>query len=308
MLALIGIGVFAFWVLAVFTWRVLRSAEEGPVERWRRLVGLEDDDWQPAAQAPDREEQVGYAVRRVLGVVQRRVGVRASEEQLGQYQRLLQQAGNPYRLSPEEVAAARVVCALAFPLLALVLTGLQPTPVTPPLLVVATLFGHRFPVFWLQRLAAVRRRQMQRELVNFIDLLTLTAQVKGNLESSIEYVAQKAPGLLAGEFMRALRRARYGAQTLEEALTELGALSELTELQVICNALVQGRRLGVPVAQTLRVQGETLKQSRVHRAEAEAGRATVRLVAPMLLCFFTPAMVILLGPTLAQFVRAMGGR
>lgn len=306
MLAVIGISAFVWWVLAALTWRALRTPEEGSVARWRRLVGLDDDDWQPAVD-PDREEQMGQALHQLLGLVQQRVGVRASEEQVGQYRRLLAQAGNPYRLTAEEVAAARVVCALVFPLAGLFLTGFQPTPATLPLLAVAAVFGHRFPVFWLQRKAAARRRQMQRELATFLDLLTLTAEVKGNLETSIEYVAERFPGVLAGELMRALRRVRYGAVNLEEALTEVGALSELTELQVVCNALVQGRRLGVPVAQTLRVQSEALKQGRVHRAEAEAGRATVRLVIPMLLCFFAPGMVVLLGPTLAQFAQAMRG-
>ena len=92
-----------------------------------------------------------------------------------------------------------------------------------------------------------------------------------------------------------------------EALTEFGSLSEIPELQAICNALVQGRRRGTPVARTLRIESETLKKQRVFRAEAEAGKATVKLVIPMLVCFFLPMMVILLGPTLVQFGRVLGG-
>lgn len=307
MLAAIGVGVFLLWISAVFAWRFLTRPPETAVERWRRLVGIEADDRPDPAAALDREEQVGTAVRRVLGAVQARIGVRASSEQLDHYRRLLAQAGHPMRLTPEEVAAARIVTAMTFPIAALVLTGFRPTPVTPLLLVVAALFGYRFPDFWLRQLAARRRQQMQRELVTFIDHLTLTAETRGNLETSIEYVAQKAPGLLASEFLRALRRVQYGAVTLEEALTELGALSEIPELQAICNALVQGRRRGTPVARTLRIESETLKKQRVFRAETEAGKATVKLVIPMLVCFFLPMMVILLGPTLVQFGRVLGG-
>lgn len=311
---MVGLTAFLAWLLGGLALLDYRRHRESAVDLWRRAVGLEDDDWLtgPAVSAERlaarlaRRPPEGSRLRRLLYFVGERGGVRARAEDLGRYERLLYQAGQPYGLTPDEVAAAKVVGAVGLPVVLWVLTGLQLSTIGLALLTVGALVGYRFPEIWLQSRAKVRRKQMARELINFVDLLTLTAEVKGNLESSIDYVASRMPGLLPREFQRATRTVQYGG-SFEEALSRLADLIELEDVQLLCHALLQGRRLGVPVARTLREQSQTLKQRRVDRAEAEAGKASVRLLLPLIVCFFPPILVVALGPTMRQFLVVIGG-
>ena len=67
--------------------------------------------------------------------------------------------------------------------------------------------------------------------------------------------------------------------------------------------LVQTDRYGTSIAHALRTHAELFRTRRRQRAEERAGKASVKLVFPLVFCLFPAFYLITLGPAILQFVR-----
>ena len=68
--------------------------------------------------------------------------------------------------------------------------------------------------------------------------------------------------------------------------------------------LVQTDRFGTSIGQALRSHADTSRTKRRQRAEEAAQKIGVKLVFPLVLCFFPAFFVVVIGPAIIQFVHA----
>jgi Flp pilus assembly protein TadB len=143
---------------------------------------------------------------------------------------------------------------------------------------------------------AARRRAAARRLATqaaaapaVLDLLGAGLLAGLNPHLAILRVAERAPDALREELTEAAAVLRLGA-TPAAALRAAAERSGLDELRAAAGALEAAERWGAPPAEALAARAEALRSRARLRAEAEAGRAAVRLAFPLVLCFL-PAFV-----------------
>jgi tight adherence protein C len=161
-------------------------------------------------------------------------------------------------------------------------------------------FGFYFPLMNVRERMAKRQKKVLLKLPDVIDLLTISVEAGLDFMQAMRRVVSKIPeGPLREEFQYFFKQVELG-RTREDALKEMGARVQLSELSTICSALVQADRLGSSVGPILRVQSDMLRTSRGQRAEKAAMEAPVKMLAPLLMCIFPAVFIMLFAPIFIQ--------
>jgi tight adherence protein C len=177
-----------------------------------------------------------------------------------------------------------------------------PGPALAALLAVLALPG----AGWIaRRRAATRRLAVRSEAAPAVlDLLGAALLAGLNPHKAVLRVAERAPEALHEDLGLAAAVLRLGG-TPAAALRAAAERSGLDELRAAAAALEAAERWGAPPAEALAARAEALRsRTRLH-AEAEAGRAAVRLVFPLVLCFLPAFVLVVVVPTVVGALRSL---
>jgi tight adherence protein C len=121
--------------------------------------------------------------------------------------------------------------------------------------------------------------------------------------------AQQIQAAHPGRIVRSLGQARWNrwrlGATPAAALRAAAERPGLDELRAAAGALEAAERWGAPPAEALAARAEALRSRARLRAEAEAGRAAVRLAFPLVLCFLPAFVLLTVVPTMAGALRSL---
>jgi tight adherence protein C len=155
--------------------------------------------------------------------------------------------------------------------------------------------GWRLPMVWLSFKVDSRKSAIERSLPDALDLLVVCVEAGNGLEQGLATVAQHLHGPLSDEIAATLREVALG-KPRSDALRELSQRSGTRDLQTFIAAVLQADRLGIGIAQTLRIQSEAMRTRRRQRAEEQAAKAPVKMLLPLVLFIFPSLMIVIIGP------------
>jgi tight adherence protein C len=221
----------------------------------------------------------------------------------------LELAGNPAGWTVERVLAGKVVGfvgALVVSLAVMLMFGIPFLP-TLVLVILAALGGYQAPNFYLYQRGYNRKEQLQRDLPDAIDLLTISVESGLGFDQAVQQVARNTEGPLADEFARMLQEMQIG-RSRSSALRQLGERTDLPELRAFVSAMVQADAFGIPVGQVLRVQSSEIRVKRRQWAEEKAQKVPVKILIPMIFCILPCLFLAVLGPAGITIYDNFSGR
>jgi tight adherence protein C len=198
--------------------------------------------------------------------------------------------------SAGDVMAVKAGGALVALLAALPLAGDLPGRLGPAGCGLAAAAGFLAPDAWLRRRAGARRRALEAELADVLDLLRVAVAAGLSASRALAEVGRRHPGTLAAELHRAAHAAALGVPTAD-ALATLERRCPAAGIVPLVGALRRAARHGAPLAPALEAQAAEAR-SRSARAHAErAARAApqVQLVVALLL---VPSVLLLVAAAL----------
>lgn len=218
--------------------------------------------------------------------------------------RRLEMAGNPPGWDAERILAWKAIAAIG---LASVVGGmLLVSGRTLP----AILWGAAFGVFgfFLPDLLVINKAQHRSEMIrkalpDSIDLLTISVESGLAFDAAMAQVAQNTDGPLAEEFTRVLKEIQIGSGR-STALRALSDRTDVDDLQIFLNSMVQAEKLGIPIADVLRVQSGEIRLKRSQRIEERAMKLPVKMVFPVMFCIMPSIFIIILGPAVLSIMDA----
>ena len=155
--------------------------------------------------------------------------------------------------------------------------------------------GFLIPWMWLKSAVRSRQRVVVRALPDALDLVTTCVEAGLGLDAALGRVAEQMKGPLAQELSQTLSEISMG-RLRREALSDLGARTDVQELISFVNSVIQAEQLGVSVAQVLKVQSDQMRTRRRQKAEQLAHEAAIKMIFPLVLFIFPAFMVVILGP------------
>jgi tight adherence protein C len=171
----------------------------------------------------------------------------------------------------------------------------------------AAAIGYMAPGFVLARMAKKRQHRIRLSLPDALDLLVVSVEAGLGLDQAIQRVGEELafahPDL--SDELRLVNLEMRAGSARTEALRHLADRTQVDDLGSLAAMLIQTDKFGTSVAQSLRVQSETLRTKRRQRAEEAAAKTGVKMVFPLVFCIFPAIWVVTIGPAAIKFVQVL---
>jgi tight adherence protein C len=281
-----------------------RAAVFGRIRIASRLEGIA-----PYGFGADRAEDGDLPETKVQGVA-RRVGDLTADrlsrvEDDDKLRRELMAAGM-YRTSPRALLGYRALSALVLPSLLLWLASGHVSPAVAILLAAASVAGGwMLPVTYVRRRAHVRKKKVDREVPEFIDLLVVTVETGQGLAGALQIAGGRLRGPLGDEVRLAVQEQAMGLST-HEALSNMVARTDTPALRSFVRSVIQGESLGVSIGDVLRAIAVDMRKRRRQAAEEQAQKAPIKMLFPLAFCIFPSMFIVILGPSVFKTLDTLG--
>lgn len=168
------------------------------------------------------------------------------------------------------------------------------------------LAGYLLPTIWLKFQTKSNQFALTTGLADALDLMVVCIEAGLTVDSAMQRIGQElamAHPALSRELSMAHMETRVGL-TRAESLRNLGTRTGNAALISLASMLIQAERFGTSIADALRVHAETLRINRQMAAEETAGKASVKMSFPLVLCIFPCTFIVLAGPTVIQLMQS----
>ena len=166
--------------------------------------------------------------------------------------------------------------------------------------------GAMVPFALLNSKIRQRQKSIRKQLPEFLDILCVSVQAGLSFDGAVGKMVRRMQGPLIDEFKRAQNDVALG-MTHQYALTNLAKRCDLEEVYLFTTSIIQAEKLGTSMTRTLKVQADNMRDRHRQHVKAEALKAPVKIIFPMVLFIFPSIFVILLFPAVLTIIRTLGG-
>jgi tight adherence protein C len=164
--------------------------------------------------------------------------------------------------------------------------------------------GVAIPMLLLNQKITARRKSIQRDLPDVLDMLTVSIEAGLGFDGALAKLSEKMKGALVEEFARTLQEMRIGVPR-RDAIRAMGQRCDVDDLSLFTAAVVQADQLGVSIGSVLRVQSVAMREKRRQRAQEKAMKAPVKMLIPLVVFIFPAIFVVLLGPAVIRVMSSL---
>jgi len=146
---------------------------------------------------------------------------------------------------------------------------------------------------WIKQRIKGEQMAVTTQLPAFLDLLSMCLAAGMNLQTGVQLVlGYQGKTALANLWRRWLLQVRSGTSRVD-AFKHMLDRVESPAMRRICVALIQAEQSGSGMAASLHAHGLQLRQERLMEAEKQALKAPVKMLLPLVVCFFPSTFLVL---------------
>lgn len=207
------------------------------------------------------------------------------------------QAGHPYGLTVERFQGLKMFLLIMGVIVGGLLLILR-FPFSQLLVVLLPIAGYMISILWIQSKAKARQSELSYQLPDFLDTMSVTLQAGVGMNQALRDIVPYFEGPIKEEFSRFLQEMSIGVPKVE-AYRMLLERNDSKEFQILIKSLIQGERLGVPIADSFKQQAEEMRKLKKEMIKEKAAKAspkvtlvTTFLILPSSLIFIGGLMII----------------
>lgn len=257
----------------------------------------------------DPNDSLGKYVRPILDNFMPQLPLNLSEERKKGLDKIIRTSGNPWKINGQELIALQIALGI---LGVLVGTGISLLPWLPdelPKIIIPVFFGAALAALPFSRHNSLRIKRadnLEKELPEALDLLTITLKSGQSFETALESVARQLPeGMLKTELITVVTELSAG-QTQRQTLTRLYYRFDSEDLESFCKAVIQSTDLGSSLEETLEQQAEFIRANYEARLERMIARLETTMFIPLIITMLPAFLIIFVAPTMSQIMEYMG--
>ena len=157
----------------------------------------------------------------------------------------------------------------------------------------------------LRMLIQKRQELILRSLPEVLDLLCVSVQAGLTFDAALRRIVPKLQGPLVEEMKKMLEDVRMGLPR-RQAMGMLADRCDVQELTLFCTSIIQAERLGTSIGKTLNNQAANMRERHRQRIKAQAMRAPIKMMFPLILVIFPAIFVVVLLPSLLTIMESFG--
>jgi tight adherence protein C len=211
-----------------------------------------------------------------------------------------------YGTSPRKLLGYQVMMAVGLAVLTLWLVPLMGGSgiLTVVASAAAGVFGWFAPMAYVDRRMRMRFQKIDRQMPEMIDLLVVTIEAGLGILASMRVAADGLSDPLGQELRLTLQEQRMGLSVFE-AIESLGRRADSPNMRIFVRALIQGEKLGVSIATTMRNVALEMRKRRKATVEEKAQKMPIKLLFPLVFLIFPAIMIVLLVPAIIHISEVL---
>ena len=147
---------------------------------------------------------------------------------------------------------------------------------------------------WLTNTGLRRSRQIDRDLPDFLDVLSVTVRSGMSFRPAVERVSSFHEGPLAEEMKNAIHSMRLGV-TRREAFIAARDNSRSEKVAIFVSAFLQAEELGTPLADALVDISSEIRRERAQQVRRAAARAQPKIAMVVTTMILPATLILILG-------------
>ncbi|CDA29351.1 type II secretion system F family protein [Eubacterium sp. CAG:156] len=172
------------------------------------------------------------------------------------------------------------------------------------LILIGLLIALLIPNLYLNSKVKSHQQGIRDQLPDAMDLLGVCIESGLSFDASLLKVSERMEGPFIEELLKLYRQIQMGVPR-GDALKNMANSSEIPELKTFIAALAQATQLGIPMNNIMKVQSETLRETRMQMAREKGQKAPVKMLLPMVGLIFPVLFIVILGPVVIN-IMSMG--
>ena len=212
-----------------------------------------------------------------------------------------------YGTTPRKVLGYQVLCAIAFSLIVLWLVpAMGGSIIFAVVLAAAAGVGGWFaPTYYVELKRRARMEKIDKQMPDMIDLLVVTIEAGLGILASMRVASESMSDPLGQELRLTLQEQRMGL-SVGQAIESLGRRADAPNMRIFVRSIIQGERLGVSIATTMRNLSLEMRKRRRAMAEERAQKMPIKMLFPLIFFIFPALFIVILTPMIINIVDALG--
>jgi tight adherence protein C len=218
----------------------------------------------------------------------------------------LTRAGDPLGLEPEEMIVLTLMSGVLGSTVGILYVMFWQG--TPAAIGVFGIAAALIPIVRIDALAQERTIRIQRGLPAAVDLMCLGLSAGLDFPAAVRQIVEKTAqknDALIDELSLVLSELQLG-KTRREALEIFAERNPIDAVKEFVGFVVQSEEEGNPLAQILSIQATVARQRRGVRAEEMAGKATLKIIAPIGLVLMS-VLILIAAPLIMSLMGSLNG-
>ena len=255
----------------------------------------------------DRQDFVDRVVKPLIYAIEGHLQKLAPAELVKMLENSIFRAGKQGVWSVRRVAAFLVLSAMAGAALAFMVIQYREFQFSQQIIIVLSgiASGAAVPFLVINSKIQQRQKTLRRQLPEFLDLLCVSVQAGLSFDGAVAKIVHRMKGTLVDEFKRMQNDVSLG-MTHQYALTQLAKRCDLEEIYLFTTSVIQAEKLGTSMARTLKMQSDNMRDRHRQYVKAQALKAPVKIIFPMVFFIFPSIFVVLLFPSVIMIMKLTG--
>lgn len=220
---------------------------------------------------------------------------RKRKKELQKLDKLLDSAGRPLKIKAIELYNMKFSGMIIFTSFFLI-AGLM-MDIGILLSPVGAIIGLFLPTAHVKSIAKLRKTQVELELPNILDLLSVCMKAGMPVLKSLEIVANNNDGILVDELKVVIEDTNKGLR-LSESFGAFYNRCESKKIQQIYSSIKMSEKLGSPISKPLEELSESLREDVFENVKQKASKAALMVLFPVMFFILPSVMIITLGPAM----------
>lgn len=256
------------------------------------------------AKAPGQKDESKSALMKLGNRFARLAPVKS--EDAAEYRDELAKAG--MSMSPSTWHGVRIATALAAGAIMCALLIAQPAINVPAKIVLclaAALIAWALPVMVLRIKADKRSEQLEKELPEALELLSMSVKAGYTLNHGIRLVGSTGTGSIAKEFALTSSDINLLGMELDQALSRMAQRCGTPSITTFCSAMAQADKQGTSVVRILAAQAKMARDDQYTKTMEKINKLTTKMTPFIIFTFIPIVAVIAAAPQVLSIINTI---
>jgi tight adherence protein C len=212
-----------------------------------------------------------------------------------QYELLLNSSGSRDKMRFNNVIAIQLMLGTILSFAVYYLMRVTAQPSNNLYVFLAGAIGFLLPYLSLRSKSQKRIEAIKYALPSFLDILYVSVEAGLSFDMAIYRTTDKMKGPLSEELLNTMNEMNKGRDR-SEALRDMVKRTQVADLGTFVTSIIQAEEMGSNIGNVLRIQADTMRQSKRQRAEEKAAKIPTTMLFPIVFFMFPALFVVILGP------------